>query len=277
MKNLKKLAMILMSMLLVFALIGCGDDKAPEQPAETPAAEQPAEAPAEENAEAPADEAAEAPAEDAAVMSYDEFVAAELDSEVTVETYVQAKQSWWEKDGQGVATLYTQNEDGAYFLYNAACSQEDYDKLEVGTKIRVHGFKTEWSGEVEIVDATIEIIDGNYVAEPADLTENFGSEDLVNYQNQFVSFKGLTVADKGEGAAFTYSYDGSGTDGDDLYFDVTLGDKTVTFVVESYLCDKDSDVYNAVKNLKVGDTIDVEGFMYWYEGPQLHTTSVTVK
>lgn len=271
MKNLKKLAMVLMSMLLVFALIGCGDDKAPEQPAETPA-----DAPAEQPVETPAEEPAEKP-EDAAVMSYDEFMAAELDTPVTVETYVQAKQSWWEKDGKGVATLYTQNEDGAYFLYNAACSKEDYDKLAVGTKILVNGFKAEWSGEVEIVDATIEIVDGSYVAEPVDLTENFGSEDLIKNQNQLVAFKGLTVADKGEGAAFVYNYDGSGSDGDDLYFDVTLGDKTVTFVVESYLCDKDSDVYNAVKNLKVGDTIDVEGFMYWYEGPQLHTTSVTVK
>ncbi len=266
MKNLKKLAMILMSMLLVFALIGCGEDKAPKQPAE----KTPAEAPVEE---APAEKPAEAPA----VMSYNEFVAADLDTEVTVETYVQAKQSWWEKDGKGVATIYTQSEDGAYFLYNAACSQEDYDKLAVGTKIRVNGYKAEWSGEVEIIDATIEIIDGSYVAEPVDLTESFGSEDLLKFQNRFVSFKGLTVADKGEGAAFVYNYDGSGTDGDDLYFDVTLGDKTVTFVVESYLCNKDSDVYNAVKNLKVGDTIDVEGFMYWYEGPQLHTTSVTVK
>lgn len=274
MKNLKKLAMILMSMLLVFALIGCGEDKAPEQPAEETPAEAPVEeTPAEEPAEAPAEEPAEAPA----VMSYEEFAAADLDTEVTVETYVQAKQSWWEKDGKGVATIYTQSEDGAYFLYNAACSQEDFDKLEVGTKIRVNGYKAEWSGEVEIIDATIEIIDGSYVAEPVDLTESFGSEDLLKFQNQFVSFKGLTVADKGEGAAFVYNYDGSGTDGDDLYFDVTLGDKTVTFVVESYLCDKDSDVYNAVKNLKVGDTIDVEGFMYWYEGPQLHTTSVTVK
>ena len=36
-----------------------------------------------------------------------------LDSEVTVETYVQAKQSWWEDK----ATVYTQDKDGAYFVY----------------------------------------------------------------------------------------------------------------------------------------------------------------
>ena len=29
------------------------------------------------------------------VMTYDEYVDAELDSEVVIEAYVQAKQSWW--------------------------------------------------------------------------------------------------------------------------------------------------------------------------------------
>ena len=33
------------------------------------------------------------------VMTHDEFVAAELDSPVVVETYVQAKQSWWDNKG----------------------------------------------------------------------------------------------------------------------------------------------------------------------------------
>ena len=43
-------------------------------------------------------------AEDAdAVMTHEDYVAAELDAKVTVETYVQAKQSWWDNK----ATLYT--------------------------------------------------------------------------------------------------------------------------------------------------------------------------
>ena len=87
------------------------------------------------------------------VMTYAEYVAAELDSKVVVETYVQAKQSWWEDK----ATVYTQDKDGAYFIYNMACSEADYAKLNVGTKIKVTGTKSEWSGEIEIVDATFEI------------------------------------------------------------------------------------------------------------------------
>ena len=100
--------------------------------------------------------------------------------------------------------------------------------------------------------------------------------------NQFVSFSGLTVeasADAdGNEAAFLYNWDGSGEPGNDLYFDVKAADGNVyTFTVESYLCDKDSDVYKAVESLKVGDKIDAEGFLYWYEGVNPHITKVTVK
>ena len=42
-------------------------------------------------------------------------------------------------------------------------------------------------------------------------------------------------------------------------------------------CDSSTDVYKAVKELKIGDTIDMEGFLYWYEGVNPHITSVTVK
>lgn len=213
------------------------------------------------------------------VMSYEEYMAADLDSQVTIETYVQAKQSWWEDK----ATLYTQDQDGAYFIYNVACSQEDYDKLTPGTKIQVTGYKTEWSGEVEIMDGMFQIVEGGdtYVAEPLDVTELLSSEDLINHQNQLVSFKGLTVevSEDASGAesAFLYNWDGSGTDGDDLYFNVSYNGETYTFTVESYLCDNTTDVYAAVKNLQIGQTIDAEGFLYWYEGVNPHITSVTVK
>ena len=210
------------------------------------------------------------------VMTYEEYQAADLDTEVTVETYVQAKQSWWED----TATLYTQDEDGAYFIYNAACSEEDYEKLVEGQKIKVTGFKSEWAGEIEIVDASIEIEDGNFIAEAVDVTDLLGKDEIEERMNQKVSFKGLTVEkagqdDDGQDVAFLYNYDGSGTDGDDLYFNVSLDGETYTFTVESYLCDKDSDVYKAVKELAIGDKVDLEGFLYWYEGINPHITAVT--
>ncbi|MDR0819516.1 MAG: hypothetical protein LBN43_08095 [Oscillospiraceae bacterium] len=208
------------------------------------------------------------------VMTYAEYTAAALDSAVVIETYVQAKQSWWEDK----ATVYSQDKDGAYFLYNMTCSEADYAKLVPGTKIKVSGFKAEWAGEVEVIDATFEIQDGSYVATATDVTSLLGTDTLVQHQNEFVSFKGLTVEGQdfdGENVAFLYGWDGSGEDGGDLYFNVSLNGKTYTFTVESYLCDSSTAVYGAVKNLKIGDKIDLEGFLYWYEGANPHITSVT--
>lgn len=208
------------------------------------------------------------------VMTYAEYVAAALDSEVVIETYVQAKQSWWDNK----ATVYTQDKDGAYFLYNMACSEEDYAKLEVGTKIKVTGHKAEWAGEVEIIDATFEIEDGSFVAKPLDVTALLGTEELIDHQNELVSFKGMTVEaitdGDGNELSFLYNWDGSGEEGSDLYFCVSVNGQTYTFTVESYLCDPSTEVYAAVKALNIGDVIDMEGFLYWYEGVNPHITSV---
>ena len=204
------------------------------------------------------------------VMSYADYAAAEIDDEVVIEAYVQAHQSWWEDK----ITVYAQDEDGAYFLYNMACSEEDAEKLVPGTKIRVTGYKAEWSGEIEIVDATFEILEGEYIAEPLDVTALLGTDELIEKQNQLVAFKGMTVEDKGDGAAFLYGWDGSGEEGSDLYFDVSLNGAKYTFTVESYLRGPGTDVYEAVKALNVGDVIDMEGFLYWYEGVNPHITAV---
>lgn len=288
---MKKLTSLLLTGVLVASLVGCGaanDNAAPaaetavESVAETAAEETVAEtetaAADTETAAAETETAAEAAAEEKSegVMTYAEYAAADVDTEVVIEAYVQAKQSWWEDK----ATVYTQDQDGAYFLYDMACSEEDYEKLVPGTKIKVTGFKSEWSGEVEIIDATFEIEEGSYIAEAEDVTALLGKDELIENQNKFVAFKGMTVEAAGQDAdgndvAFLYKWDGSGQDGDDLYFNVSLNGETYTFTVESYLCDNTTDVYNAVKNLQIGDVIDMEGFLYWYEGVNPHITSVT--
>ena len=246
---MKKITSLLLMALLMALCVGCGSkDSGSDQ------------------ADAVADVKSEG------VMTYAEYMAAELDTEVVIEAYVQAKQSWWDDK----ATVYTQDKDGAYFLYDMACSEEDYAKLTTGTKIKVTGYKAEWSGEVEIIDATFEFGEGNYVVSARDVTSLLGTDELIAHQNEFVAFKGMTVEAMNEdGDAFLYKWDGSGQDGDDLYFNVSLNGETYTFTVESYLCDNTTDVYAAVKALNVGDTIDMEGFLYWYEGVNPHITSVT--
>lgn len=272
------------SMLLVLSmagmLSGCAGKSTETTAADTTAAE--SAAAAEETtaaAESTAAETTEADAADEDVLNYEEYMAADLDTEVTIQAYVQAKQAWWEDQ----ATVYAQDQDGAYFIYNAACSQEDYDLLVPGTKIQVTGYKSEWSGEVEIMDGTIQVLEGEdtYVAEALDVTDLLGTDELIDHQNQFVSFTGMTVEaagqdENGNDVAFLYNWDGSGTEGDDLYFNASYNGETYTFTIESYLCDSSTEVYSAVKNLQIGQTIDMEGFLYWYEGVNPHITSVTV-
>jgi predicted small lipoprotein YifL len=284
---MKKYLALILTLVMVFALAACGQSAKPaateapaasEEPAATeapaateePAAAEPAAAEEAAPAEESAEEAAEAPAE-AAVMSYADFTAAAVDDPVCVETYVQAKQSWWDDK----ATVYTQDKDGAYFLYNMACSEADYAKLVPGQKLRVTGYKAEWSGEVEIVDASFELLDGDsFTATPVDVTDLLGKDELVAHQNQLVSFKGMTVEAYDEsGAAFAYKNEADKTD--DLYFKVSKDGQTYDFCVEYYLCNEETEVYKAVENLKVGDTVDLEGFLYWYEGPNPHITAVT--
>ena len=184
------------SMLLVLSmagmLSGCAGKSTETTAADTTAAESAAAAEeTTEAAESTAAETTEADGADGDVLNYEEYMAADLDTEVTIQAYVQAKQAWWEDQ----ATVYAQDQDGAYFIYNAACSQEDYDLLVPGTKIQVTGYKSEWSGEVEIMDGTIQVLEGEdtYVAEALDVTDLLGTDELIDHQNQFVSFTGMTV------------------------------------------------------------------------------------
>ena len=91
-------------------------------------------------------------------------------------------------------------------------------------------------------------------------------------------FQGLTVEPSidadGNEAPFLYKWNGSGEEGDDLYFNASLNGETYTFTVESYLRGPESYVYEAVKELKIGEVIDLYGYLYWYEGMNPHITYI---
>ena len=162
-------------------------------------------------------------------MTHEEYMAADLDSEVVIETYVQATQSWWEDK----ITVYCQSPDGAYFLYELACSEEDAAKLVPGTKIRVTGFKGEWAGEVEVMDGTFTFVKGGdtWIAEATDVTALLGTDELIKHQNELVSFTGLTV----EGIEYknlTFSYDGERNVLKNINLKIQKG-KTVALVGQS--------------------------------------------
>ena len=231
--KMKKIFALLLALTMLVAFAGCG-----QEPKFDPAAKS------------------------EGVMTYAEYAAAEMDAQVVIEAYVQAHQSWWDNK----ITVYAQDPDGAYFIYEMACSEEDAAKLVPGTKIRVTGYKGTWAGEIEIMDATFEIVtDGTWIAEAMDATALLGTEELIDHQNKFVAFKGLTIE------AINYK---NGEPGDDIYVDVSLNGNTYSFCVERYLTGPDTDVYKAFAELKAGDKVDIEGFLYWYEGVNTHITSV---
>ena len=197
------------------------------------------------------------------VMTYEEYAAAAVDDEVVIEAYVQDTQSWWDNK----ITVYAADADGAYFLYEMPCSEEDAAKLVPGTKIKVTGYKSEWSGEVEITDSEFEFVeDGTcYVAPAVEVT---GEDDLSAFMNQKVRMADMTVSK----VAFK-----NDEPGDDIYVTLTLNDVTYEFCLEYYLNGSDEEFYNLVSGLEEGTVVDVEGYMYWYNAPNMHITAVTVK
>ena len=208
--------------------------------------------------------------EDDGVMTHAEFVAAEDGTVVTIEAYVQAKQGWWDNK----ITLYLQDREGGYFVYNLPCSETDAAKLTVGTKIRITGEKNPWAGLNEINDpaATFEFVKDadTFVATAFDATSILDNEaELIKHQTELVTFKGLTVV------SVAYK---STVANDDIYVTVKLADgEEHSFCVEVYLTGPSTEVYQTALTLEAGDVIDVEGFLYWYEGVNTHITAITVK
>ena len=212
------------------------------------------------------------------VMSYEEFMSAELSQEVVIDCFVQDKLNW----ENGKASLFAQDKDGGYYLYHAACSEEDYALLTPGKKIRVTGYKGIFQGRIEIEDAVFEILEGRMIAEAADLTECVGDADkLADFQNRKVCFHDLVVLPMDDGSAFYYDWDNSGdpAGGKDLYFKAGKRDKPedyMTFSVELDLCGETSEVYQTVQLLKAGDPIEVEAFLFWYARPLPLVTELVI-
>jgi len=243
---MKKVLAILLAMIMVFAFTACGE-KEPEVKVDPNS-------------------------KDEGVMTFAEYVAAEEGSDVVIEGFITAKVY---AQAYGNCNLFVQDGDGAYFVYRMPCTDDDDAKLAIGAKVKISGVKTSWSGEVELKEgsATYEVVgEDRYEFDAVDVTEKLASDDLINYQNMKVKVTSATVK-----SAALYKWDGSGDKGDDLYLGLTIGGADYTFVVESDVCDGESETYKAVEALTEGQTIDIEGLMYWYNGPQMWMTSVTVK
>ena len=206
---------------------------------------------------------------------------AALDSEVTVEASVTGVAY---NEPYGNVSMFLQDSESGYYVYRMNVTPDDMTKIANAGRIKVTGYKSEWAGEIEIADATFEIVDGaGYKPAALDVTSLLGTDNLIKHMNKYVAFKGVTVeASKdpnGNDVAFLYNWDGSGAAGsnNDLYFNVSVNGQTYTFTVESDECAEGSDPYTMVTQLKIGDVVDLEGFLYWYNGANPHITKVLTK
>ena len=275
---MKRLLALLLAVVMVFALAACSTEetktteaaKTTEKTQETEVATTPAETeavtePATEESEIIVEETEpeEDFTDDTTVMTFADFMEAEEETYVVIECAVQANQSWWDNK----ITVYGADENGGYFLYEMACSEEDSAKLTQGTWIRVTGVKKEWEGMIEIMDATFTFVEKEaYIAEAQDVTALIDSEELVNKTALPVIFTGMTV----EAIEFK-----NGEPGDDIYVTVKSGETSYNFCVERYLTGPETEVYAAVSALQAGDVIDITAYLYWYQGINPHIIAVT--
>lgn len=267
---MRKLIALLLALLLAVSLIACGD------PPDAPVVDVPTDP---LTTDAPTEEPTEPGAK---VLTHDEFLAAPIDAIVTVVTNIQDVTERLD----GIVQLYTQNAEGAYYIRDLACTEEDaFGVLNPGAKIQITGRKAESHGQVMIVDATYALLesvnDANFAA-PVDVTDlaRQGDDALIGKMNFWVTVKGLTVvASKdatGNDVPFLYKQDGSGSQGDDIYFKAQIGEQVYTFVVNTLMIGTgpQSEQYMDIEeNLQIGDVITIECYLCWNNGAQPHITA----
>ena len=205
-------------------------------------------------------------------MDYAAFAAAEAEEPVVIEAYVQAWGDW----GRSSLALYAQDAEGGYYVAELACPYGAEEELIPGRKIRVTGVKSQRGDGMEIVGASFTPLIGSCHFAPLDLSAPLEEGQLIRYQNQKVVFKGMTVdAYDDSGAAFAFE-DAENRNGD-LYFKASGGGRSWEFRVALAFGGREGEAYKAVQKLNVGDSVDLEGFLYWNDGAQPQITAVTVK
>ena len=132
-------------------------------------------------------------------LSYNQFIASEDGTTVTISGYIAARYAHWNDTSNPAnsnTTLYLVDKDGAYFAYRLLCSAEEYaTQLLVGNHIKITGQKSSWKGEVEVVcnqsgaEATWEILEGKFLGTSVDLTALLADKvELAKHNNEYAKF-----------------------------------------------------------------------------------------
>jgi hypothetical protein len=283
---LKKRIIILMIAVMMLGLVGCGAKPANQavdglpSAADTagelyavPVAPEEAHDPGPKEVDEPTEECGQSGKEDESVTSYREYLEAAEDSPVTIDAYVQAKEAL----RGGLCCLYIQNTEGAFYLSRMRCSQDEYDCLEIGRKIRVNGYKSHWNDSLEISDASFQPLDGSWIAEARDVTALLGTEELIRHQNEKVCFHGMTIEAMPDGCSVWYNgWDNTAPEGEDseLWFRASYEGTAYDFTVKPSLCPNAEEALNRLTTLQTGDTVILTGYLRYYNGALPRITEI---
>ena len=208
------------------------------------------------------------------IMTYEEFMAAEVGSTVTVESNVQAVQI----HADGTVSLYLQDADGgAYYVSSMTYTPDQANKFTKGARIIVTGELVTVNDHIEIGGSVrFQMVDGGtkYVAPATEIEyEYYYYHEFATYMNRRVTLDGIVISriEFADGAA------SAGESDDDIYVFVRLKDGTeLCFCVERDLTGPETEVYQVCGHLLAGQTVNLEGFLYWNDDAYLHITDCEI-
>lgn len=196
--------------------------------------------------------------------------------------YVLSKFGYSEKYGNG--NLYVMNEDktGTYYVYRASMTKEEFDGLKLGDPVAVSECpSTTYKGLIESSKAVVKPIDytvptnlqpidvAALVPTPVDnefITQN---KELVYYQNTYASLTGWKITKMGSASA-------TGTSTTQTMLTLEKNGFETTVSINKDIVPLDSTaattLFETVKGLKVGDFVDIKGFVSVYNDYQMLVT-----
>ena len=130
-------------------------------------------------------------------MTWDQVMAAEKGAKIMGKGVVTAV-----APQNGKINFFMQNEQGGYYVYNYAETDDTKGKIVVGATVTATGTKDVYNGLTEIKDAMVEIhSDAIKTVEPKDVTEIFSKAanakdaTLLRLEGQFITVKGVEMVD----------------------------------------------------------------------------------
>lgn len=196
-------------------------------------------------------------------LTHAEFVATEKGKAVVVKGVITGVVNTDSKH-----EVYFEDADGGYYIYDL--DAETTATLQIGQEIRVRGIRGLYSGNYQITDATVEILNQTATAVvPNDITTIFASAadvnvpELTSLQSSLVTIKGVTILGQ--------------VSGDSTYYDFMLGENRSYVRLSGSACMLSSDDQKTFKDTvkaNVGKSADVTGIVTLYNG-KMYLSPVT--